>query len=428
MYKQISEKMLEFIDRSPTARFAVENIKTILESEGFEELFENGTWDIEEGGRYFVTRAGSSVVAFRIPKREVCSFHAVLSHTDSPCFKLKPNFDIDTKNFIKLAVDKYGGPVLDSFFDIPLSLAGSVVLSNDEGVSERLIRLERICMIPRVAPHLSKEQGTNVALDMLPIYSEGGKSGLKTKIAEKLGVDTDDILSHDLYLFPSAKGFIWGEEDEFVSGARIDDLQSVYTSLAGFMNSCESSSIPVFAALDNEEIGNGGVEGADSTFLPDVIKRIGIALGKSDEEYLAMLSESFFISADVAHARHPNHPELYDPQNSPVLNGGVAIKYNAQKRYTTTAVSSALFSKIAQMAQVPCQTYTNRSDLAGGSTLGHSLQSHLSVLTLDVGAPILSMHSACETAGAKDTEYLMRVFEMFYSTSITKEKDGYVIK
>ena len=428
MYKQISEKMLEFIDASPTARFAVENIRATLESEGYEELFENGTWDVEEGGRYFVTRSGASIIAFRIPRREVCSFHAVISHTDSPSFKLKPNFDIEAKDFVRLAVDKYGGPVLDSFFDIPLSLAGSVAVSSDDGVSERLVRLEKICIIPRVAPHLSKEQGTNVACDMIPFYSEGGKDGLKSRIAEELGVSNEAILSHDLYLFPSAKGIIWGEESEFVSSARIDDLQSVYTSLAGFMNSCESSTIPVFASLDNEEIGNTGVEGADSTFMSDVIKRIGISLGKNEEEYLAMLSESFFVSADVAHARHPNHPELYDPQNSPVLNGGVAIKYNAQKRYTTTAVSSALFSKIAQMAQVPCQVYTNRSDLAGGSTLGHSLQSHLSVLTLDIGAPILSMHSACETAGAKDTEYLMRVFEMFYSVSLTKEKDVYVIK
>lgn len=428
MYKQISEKMLEFINESPTARFAVESIKDTLESEGFEELFENGNWDVEEGGRYFVTRAGASLIAFRIPKREVCSFHAVVSHTDSPSLKLKPNFDIETKDFIKLAVDKYGGPVLDSFFDIPLSLAGSVVVSSEEGVFERLLRLDNVCIIPRVAPHLSKEQGTSLVSDMLPFYSEGGKTCLKERIAKELGVLKEDILSHELYLFPSSKGIVWGEKNEFVSSARIDNLQSVYTSLAGFMNACESSSIPVFAALDSEETGNGGVEGADSTFLPDVLRRIGIALGKSDEEYLAMLSESFFVSADVAHARHPNHPELYDPQNSPVLNGGVAIKYNAQKRYTTTAVSAALFSRIAQMAQVPCQTYTNRSDLAGGSTLGHSLQSHISVLTIDIGAPILSMHSSCETAGAKDTEYLMRVFEMFYSTSLTKEKDGYVIK
>jgi len=428
MYKQISEKMLDFINASPVPRLAVENIKAALVSEGYEELFENGPWELSEGGRYFVTRAGSSLVAFRIPRREVSSFNAVLTHTDSPSFKLKPSFDVDTKDFLKLAVDRYGGGVLESFFDIPLSLAGSVVLSDENGISERLVRLERVCIIPRVAPHLSKEQGTNLAIDMMPFYSEGGKRGLLERIAEELDVSPTDILSHDLYLFPASNGFLWGEEDEFVSSARIDNLQSVYTSFAGFMNSCEASSIPVLAALDSEEIGNGGIEGADSTFLPDVLERIGFALGRSGDEYRAMLSESFFVSADVAHARHPNHPELYDGKNSPLLNHGIAIKYNSQKRYTTTSVSAALFTKIAQMAQVPCQSYANRSDLAGGSTLGHSLQSHLSVMCVDVGAPILSMHSSCETAGAKDTEYLMRAFEMFYSTSITKEKDTYVIK
>lgn len=427
MYKEIAFEMVDFINSSPSAEFAVKGIKNRLSGENYEELFENETWDIHEGGRYYFTRSDRSLIAFRIPCREVYSYHAVMSHSDSPSLKLKPNFEIDTKEFKKLAVEKYGGPVLDSFFDTPLDIAGSVVLSCEDGVRKRLLRLENACMIPRIAPHLSREQGTNPAVDMYPFYATD-KGSIAEKIADTLGVEKEDILSCDLYVVPSTRGIVWGEKNEFVSSPRLDDLQSVFTSFAGFLNSDETSAIPVLAVFDSEEVGNVGAEGAGSTLLEYTLERISACLGKSREEHFAMLSESFFVSADVAHAKHPNHPELYDSANAPVINGGVAIKYNANKRYVTTSMSAALFAKIANMAQVPVQVYANRSDIPGGSTLGSDAQSIVSVLSIDIGAPILSMHSSFETAGARDTEYLARVFEMFYSTSLEKVGDGYIIK
>ncbi len=428
MYRQISREMLEFINASPCARHAVENLTTSFIAEDYIELSENEEWNIKRGGRYYVSRAGSSLIAFRIPNDEISSFQAVLTHNDSPSLKLKPNFELDTADFKRFSVEKYGGPILESFFDTPLGIAGSVTVNSGDGVCEKSVYLENACIIPRTPPHLSKEQGTNPAVDMCPLYAVGRADGLMSVIASSLSVSCDDILSHDLYVVPCVKGVIWGEKGELVSSPRLDNLQSVFTSFAGFLNSDECTAIPVMAVFDNEEIGSGGEEGAGSTFLSDTLERISASLGKSHEEHLRLLANSFFVSADGAHARHPNHPELFDAANSPTLNGGVAIKYNANKRYTTTAVSAGLFMQIAKMAQVPCQTYSNRSDIAGGSTLGHISQSQSSVLTVDVGASMLAMHSAFETAGAKDTEYLARVFEMFYSVSVERENNGYVIK
>lgn len=428
MYRQISREMLDFINSSPCARLAVENLTASFIAEDYIELYENEVWNIKRGGRYYVSRAGASLIAFRIPNDEVSSFQTVLTHTDSPALKLKPNFELDTAEFKKLSVEKYGGPLLESFFDTPLGIAGSVTVCSGDGVIEKTVYLENVCIIPRTPPHLSKEQGTNPALDMCPLYAVGNADGVTSLIASTLAVSRDDILAHDLYVVPSSKGIIWGEKGEFVSSPRLDNLQSVFASFAGFLNSDETTAIPVMAVFDNEEIGSGGEEGAGSTFLSDTLERISRALGKSYEEHLRLLSDSFFVSADGAHARHPNHPELFDAANSPILNGGVAIKYNANKRYTTTSVSAGLFRQIAKMAQVPCQTYSNRSDIAGGSTLGHISQAQASVLTVDVGAPMLAMHSAFETAGALDTEYLARVFEMFYSVSVERENNGYVIK
>ena len=428
MYRQISREMLDFINASPCPRMVVENLKKSLVAEDYIELFENESWNIKKGGRYFLARSGSTLIAFRIPDEDIRSYRAVLTHTDSPCFKLKPSFELDSSGAKRLSVEKYGGPIPDSFFDIPLAIAGSVTVSSGDGVCEKTVYLENACVIPRTPPHLSKEQGTNPAVDMCPVYSFGEGKGLIERIADALSTSPEDILSHDLYAVSCTKGFVWGENGELVSSPRLDNLQSVFTSLAGFLNSDECSSIPVMAAFDGEEIGSGGIEGAASDILSTTLKRISRSLGMTDEEQDRMISESLFVSADAAHARHPNHPELFDLKNSPVINGGVVIKYNAQKRYTTTAVSSALFSQIAKMAQVPCQVYANRSDIAGGSTLGHISQERVSALTVEIGAPLLAMHSATETGGARDTEYLARVFEMLYSVSLEKGRDGYIIK
>lgn len=428
MYRQINREMLDFIDASPCASFAVDNLRTRLISEGYLELCENELWGVLPGGKYFLTRSGGSLIAFRVPSDRISSYHAVLSHSDCPSLKLKPDFEQDIGGAKKLLVEKYGGAILDSFFDIPLGVAGIVVVSTSDGIIKKSVNLENVCIIPRTPPHLSKEQTTNPATDMCPVYSFGSSLGLRERIASELQVEEEDILSHDLYLYPCGKGILWGEKSEFVTSRALDNLQSVFASLAGFLNSDESSSVPVMAVFDNEEIGSGGDEGAGSSFLADTLWRISVSLGKTEEEHKTLLANSFFISSDAAHARHPNHPELFDSENSPVINKGIAIKYNAQKRYTTTAVSAALFSQIAKMAQVPCQIYANRSDIAGGSTLGHISQSQVSAITVDIGAPMLAMHSSRETVGALDTEYLVRVFEMFYSVYLERVENGYNIK
>ena len=427
MKKQLCREMLEFIKTSPCARLVADNLRHKLLSEGYEELFENEVWDISEGGRYFTVKGGSTVIAFRIPSDGYDSFHAVLTHSDSPALKLKPNFNIDSKSAQKLSVEKYGGPVLGSLFDIPLDIAGTVLFSREDTVEEKTVHLKNACIIPRVAPHLSREETQTSPVDMSPIYSLNGQS-LSKRIADMLEIYPEDIISHDLYVVSGLNGYIWGENDEFISSPRLDNLQSVFTALVGFLNSDEETSVPVMAVFDGEEIGSGGEQGAGSTVLSDTLRLISESLGKSFGEHLAVLSNSLFVSADSAHAFNPNHPEVYDRDNAPDINSGVAIKYNAQKKYTTTALSAALFSKIAKMAQVPCKVYANKSNIPGGSTLGHISQSHVSVMSVDIGAPIWSMHSSLETGGCEDTEYLARAFEMFYSVSFEKEGNSYIVK
>ncbi len=427
MYREFCRELISFINSSPTPYHVVDNLKKRLSDEGYVELFEENEWTLEGGGRYFTTRGMTSLIAFRIPDAHtLCTFRSILTHSDSPVLKLKTVPHSDTAP-TKLSVEVYGGPILESFLDRPLSLSGRATVAIGSHIENRLVDIKNACLIPRVPPHLSKDIKLNPSTDLSPLYSLD-KGELFARIAEAAGVGEEDILSLDIYAVPSETGFVWGERDEFISSPRIDNLQSVFSSLSGFLNSCDETSIPVMAVLDNEETGSLSENGADSTFLSDTLRRVSEKLSDTFEDYCRRISQSFFVSCDVAHARHPNHPELFDALNSPVLNGGVAIKYNASGRYVTNSISAGLFSEIAKLAGVPTQTYHNRSDIQGGSTLGRLSLSHVSALSLDVGAPILAMHSALETAGALDTEYLARVFEMFYSVNITKENGVYSIQ
>lgn len=422
----VSGELLDFIKASPTPYHALLNLKERLFEEGYVELFENEKWNIVSGGKYFVSRGASSLTAFRIPEN-ANSFRAVLSHVDSPCFKLKQNFIKNSDGGVKLSVEVYGGPILDSFYDKVLTLAGRVVTSEENSVSSHLFKVENACILPRIAPHVLKDTKPNAAVDMFPIYSLSDTDVLE-KISQCAGVEKDTILSHDIYVVNGERGTLWGENGEFITSPRIDNLQSVFTSLVGFLNSFEETSVPVMCVFDKEEVGSGGENGADSTFLYDVLSRISDALGGDREDFVRRLSASLFVSADVAHARHPNYPECCDAQNTPVMNKGVAIKFNSNGRYTTDGESAGVFMQIAKLAQVPVQVYHNRSDIVGGSTLGRFSLSHLSVPCVDVGAGIFAMHSANETAGTLDTEYLARIFEMFYSVHIEKSGNSYTVQ
>lgn len=424
-YQKCAKELLEFIEKSPTAFQTVANLKEVFAGLGFWELKETEKWETEPGQGYYVTRNDSSLIAFRMPQTDTPKgFHISAAHGDSPAFKVKeaPEMAVEAA-YLKLNTEKYGGMILSTWLDRALSVAGRVAVRKKEGTETRLVNLEKdLLVIPSVAIHLNREanKGTelNPQVDMLPLYAENSdgkkKNVLMRRIARAAGVKQEEILGHDLFLYPREKGRIWGENGEFVFSPRLDDLQCVYASVKAFLKSEPKNYINVCAVFDNEEVGSGTKQGADSTFLEDTLWRIGEGMKLSRSDYLRMVAGSFLISADNAHAVHPNHPEKYDPTNRPRLNGGIVIKFHGSQKYATDAVSAAKMRHICGTAGVPCQTYANRSDIAGGSTLGNISTSHVSVSSVDIGLPQLAMHSAVETGGVKDTKYAVDAFQVFF--------------
>ncbi len=421
-----ARSLLQFIEQSPSTYHVIDNMKKRLLAEGLEELDERSAWKIEEGKGYFVIRNDSSVIAFKMPERSPRGFHLVASHSDSPTFKLKesPEMLVEDK-YVKLNTEKYGGMILNTWLDRPLSVAGRVVVKDEDGKAVvRLVNIDRdLVVIPNVSAHMNRDVNKgielNLQVDMLPLMSlsnaKGGKGSFMKLIAEAAGVQPEDIMGHDLYLYVRDRGRIVGANDEFILSPRLDDLQSAYASMAAFCNVSPAEYVNVLAVFDNEEVGSGTMQGANSTLLEDVLKRIGEALGLSASEYLQLVADSFLISADNGHAVHPNHPEKTDPTNRTYIGGGLVIKYHGSKKYTTDAVSGARMKLYCQKAGVPYQTYFNRSDQVGGSTLGNISTSHVSLSSVDVGLPQLAMHSAVETAGTTDTTYARKAFEAFYA-------------
>lgn len=430
-YIRESEELLAFIEKSPTSFHAVANICRLLEDKGFEELSENSRWEVARGGRYYVTRNGSSVIAFQVPEQEFGAFQLICSHTDSPSFKVKEQAELETdKKYTKLNVEKYGGMLCAPWFDRPLSVAGRVTADTPDGIRQILVNVDRdLLMIPNVAIHMNRNandgQAYNVQQDMCPVFGdESAKGSFRELIASEAGVPSDAVLGMDLFLYNRQKGVIWGRDGEFIASPRLDDLQCAFASLKGFLASAPGGNVSVYCAFDNEETGSVSRQGAASTFLKDTLYRLNLALGRSAEEYLTAVAGSFLISADNAHAVHPNHPEYADPQNRPQMNRGIVIKYNANQKYTTDGVSTAVFRRICQMAEVPCQTFANRSDMAGGSTLGNISNTQVSLRAVDIGLPQLAMHSPYETAGVKDTLYFERAAAAFYGSTIRIAADG----
>ena len=422
MYIETTEKLLDFIEKSPTAFQAVDEMQKRLTENGFEVLSEKEYWKLVPGGKYLVTRNNSALIAFCIPEKESRVFHIMASHSDSPSFKIKENPEIKVDNsYVKLNVEKYGGMLMAPWFDRPLSVAGRVIIRRNDGLEEKLVDIKRdLVMIPNLAIHMNREANNGVAYnlqkDLQPLFAAGNTDRtLLEIIAEQVGIKKEDIISHDLFLYNRMPGTVWGADREFVSSARLDDLQCAFASMEGLLRAQNHESIAVHCVMDNEEVGSGTKQGAASTFLKDTLLRINMGLGRTYEEYLMTLAGSFMVSADNAHALHPNYTDKTDPTNHPVLNRGIVIKFNANQKYCTDAVSAAIFKELCTKAGVPYQTFVNRSDIAGGSTLGNISNTQVPMNTVDIGLPQLAMHSPYETAGVRDTEYLVRAAEELFA-------------
>ncbi len=422
------ERLLSFIEKSPTAFHAASEIASLLHASGFSELCEGEGWSLRAGGRYFVRRNQASLIAFTVTDPDFNGFMLMASHLDSPTFKLKPSHEV-TGDYVRLSTERYGGMNPASFLDRPLSLAGRVLVRRTGGVESRLFDFaEPICLIPSVAGHLlrgSEKGELNPAIDLLPLYGMRGEAGeLLSAVAERLSVDADDILSHDIYLYNAEGGCRFGKNREFIASPRLDDLLCAYPILCGFLEAEASDAIPVAAFFDSEEVGSLTRQGAESSFLSDTLLRINEALSGDMNDYRCRLANSFLLSADNAHALHPNRPECSDRENAPRLNGGVVLKTNACMRYTTDAVSGGLFTELCRRSDIPIQHYANREGILGGATLGHLALRQTSILAADIGLAQLAMHAAYESAGALDAVYLARAATVFFESSLHILKDG----
>ncbi|MBQ2989851.1 MAG: M18 family aminopeptidase [Clostridia bacterium] len=425
------QAFLDFISRSPSAFHAVHEMASVLEASGFARLAEHEAWRIVPGGKYYVTRNQSAIVAFAIPENGFAHFQIVASHSDSPTFKLKPAFEDEVGGrFLRLNTERYGGMIMSTWFDRPLSIAGRALVREGNAITTKLVDLGRdAVMIPNMPIHFNREVNDgykyNPQVDLLPLYGgENAKGMLRAEIASACGAEESAVAGCDLFLYCRTPGSIWGAGNAFFSCPRIDDLECAYTSLMAFCAAQAKAHINVFAVMDNEEVGSGSKQGADSTFLSDVFFRVGEALGASGSEIRAAVASSFMVSADNAHAVHPNHMEKYDAQNRTYMNGGVVIKHNANQKYTTDAVSDAIFSAICEKAGVPVQHFSNRSDILGGSTLGNIANAHVSMNTVDIGLAQLAMHSSYETAGCADVAHMIAALTQFYRTDIVTSADG----
>ncbi len=496
--------LMSFLDDSPVALIAADNIAGKLRAAGFQPLREEDAWHLVPGGRYYVLRGGSALIAFCLPagafRKAIAAplaslspegaagnsaellpaaFHIAASHLDSPTFRIKSNAEITIENqYIALNVEKYGGMILSTWLDRPLSVAGRVLVRTGSGISERLVNIDRdLLIIPSVAIHMNRSVNDGYRWDMRqdlrPLLtglqdrsrdlladsaapcdpaqgtSADGKNEqepdsrlFRRLIAEAAHAAPEDLIDMDLFLCNRQKAARTGLHGEFLSCGRLDDLQCAYASLAGFLSSCSpaaaqngapcpsdsaasSDTLPVYCAFDSEEVGSMTRQGADSSFLRTTLRRIGAALGWTEEDFCRSIARSFLISADNAHAVHPNHPELEDPTHRPVLNGGIVIKYSANQKYTTDAVSGAIMQELCRRAGVPVQLFYNRSDLPGGSTLGNISGTQLSIRTVDIGLPQLAMHSAYETAGVLDGRDLADVCGLFFRESLPEIRSGH---
>lgn len=412
--------LFDFIKSSPTAYHTVNTIKKALSEAGYTEVYEDNPSSFSDGGRHFVIRGGSSIIAFR-GSLASGGFMITASHSDSPCFKVKD--ELSGAKYTRLATEKYGGMIHYTWLDRPLSVAGRLVVKTNDGIKSILVDLEKAALtIPSVAIHLNRSVNDgykfNPACDLLPLLGcADAKGSMMDTLAAKAGVKSEDVIAHDLFLYNAEDGRVIGINDDLILAPRIDDLGCVYASLSAFLAAGDRvDSVAVLAVFDNEEVGSETKQGASSTFLDMTLR----AIAGKEEKYSAALYHSFMVSADNAHALHPNHPELYDSTDNAVLGGGVVVKYNANQRYTTDAVSDGIFSSLADRAGVKLQRFSNRADMVGGSTLGSISNTRVSVSTVDIGLPQLAMHSATETAASSDLSDMISVLTELYSSAVVR--------
>ncbi len=414
------KELISFLDASVSVYHAAENIAKLLEAGGCRRLWEGEKWNLVPGEKYYLVRGGTAVIAFRIPKDTPRGFLMTASHSDRPTFKVKENGEA-VGAYTRLATEKYGGMLMAPWLDRPLSIAGRVMVETETGVQSKLLNIDRdLLLIPNVAIHMNRQANEgykwNPAVDTLPLV--GGKDA-KGKLTALLEQEAGGkILGHDLYLYLRQKATLWGMEEEYVSSAALDDLECAWCCTQGFLDAKENSSVNVLCVFDSEEVGSSSVQGAASDLLESVLNRICSSFGW---DLPCLLAQSFMVSADNAHGLHPNHPEYADSANAPLLGGGVVLKFNASQRYCTDGVAAAIFRKVCQKAQVPVQTYCNRADIPGGSTLGNISLAHVSVPTADIGLAQLAMHSCYETAGVADAQYLQQAVAELYSATLTVE-------
>lgn len=423
----MSEELLTFIKHSPSCFHAVHTIAGMLKEAGFQELKECEAWSLQQGGKYFTTRNNSSVIAFTIGKElDDYHFQITASHSDSPTFKIKEKAELKGKGgYIQLNTEGYGGMICSTWMDRPLSIAGRVLVREGNALVSKLISFDKdLLLIPNVAIHMQRDVNDGMAfnkqVDMLPLFSAGEceEGDFYQLLADELHCDVEDICGTDLFLVNRVEPSIWGAKEEFISSAKLDDLQCAFTSLKAMLQSENPHAVNVYACFDNEEVGSGTKQGALSTFLADVLSRINDNLGYGNEELRRAIAKSFMVSCDNAHAVHPNHPEKTDANNCTYMNKGIVVKYSANQKYTTDGISSAVFTELCKKANVPVQFFANRSDMVGGSTLGNLSNQHVSLHTVDIGLPQLAMHSAYETAGIKDTAYMVQALTTFYNMNL----------
>ncbi len=421
------QALAAYLDQAHSVYHATAALAGELERRGYRRLAEQEDWSLLAGERYYLTRGGTALIAFRIPEKTPRGFLMSASHSDRPTFKLKENGEL-TGTYTRLATEPYGGMLMGTWLDRPLSLAGRVLVERERGVESRLVDIDRdLLLIPNVAIHMNRQANDgykwNPAVDTLPLMGgENAKGKLRALLEEQAG---GSILGHDLYLYIRQKASVWGIDGEFISSAALDDLECAWCCTQGFLEAGSSGSIPVLCVFDSEEVGSSSVQGAASDLLERTLGRICRSLELDLDQ---MLAQSFMISADNAHGIHPNHPEYADASNAPKLNGGIVLKFNARQKYTTDGVSAAVFRTVCQRAGVPVQSYCNRADIPGGSTLGNISLGHVSVPTADIGLAQLAMHSCYETAGVQDVSYLVDAMAAYYGSTLECRDGCYILK
>ena len=428
--KSFAREVIEFIDESPSTYHVVKNCSDILDENGFERIMPREKWEIKKGGKYFFKKSSSTIIAFTVGENFDVKkgFKIFGAHTDSPCFRIKPNPEIVTENIVRLNTEVYGGPILSTWFDRPLSIAGRVIVKGEDPFFPKTVKIkidEPLLTIPNLAIHQNREVNNGVKIDkqndVLPVISLINKNFekkgyLERVILEKTGIKKEDIIDFDLYLYATEKGCLLGANEEFMSSPKLDNLASVYTGIIGLVEAEENQDrINIFVAFDNEEIGSATKQGADSNYLLNTLERISLALGLDRSDFLQMLESSYILSADAAHAAHPAHLGKTDPTNRGKINEGISIKISAKQKYTSDGYSIAVIRQLIEGTEIRIQPFVNESNELGGSTIGPISSTHLDIDGVDLGVPMFAMHSVRELCGIFDVFYLKELAKEFFS-------------